>query len=247
MSKLKTVTILGCGPTFVECNYDTDEVWGVNGTYTFAKRLDKLFMTDEESEVESCWYDLGKIADSGTTLVLPLAYPKLRKTGLPIEIFPIDKLMEKFPTRFYSNSIAYMIAYALLYTKIECKPDDARPKVIDGYHKIYFYGIDMMTQSTYIQEKGGCEYWMGVAMGMGVEVINTKGSATGKTWNGKMYGQYGTFEEEVKKEALLAPWELIRVSKASDPQDEWIKNPATGEYECVKTNVRAGQEIATPK
>ena len=31
--------ILGCGPTHVECPYDK-EVWGVNGTYTFAKKLE---------------------------------------------------------------------------------------------------------------------------------------------------------------------------------------------------------------
>ena len=231
----KEVIILGCGPTHVECKYHC-ETWGVNGTYTFAKRLDKLFMTDEPSEVDSCWYDLLQMLKTNSTLVLPAKYERFKDLGLPIEVYPIEKVMEKFPTTFFSNTIAYMLAYALYY----------------GYEKIWMFGIDMMTQSSYIQEKGGVEFWLGVALGMSavrvakglppVEVINTMGSATGKTWNGKMYGYYGLKEEELLKESLRAPWELIRVSKASDPQEEWIK--MGDEYKMVKTMTKAGEEIA---
>ena len=233
MGNLKEVIILGCGPTRVECKYHT-EVWGVNGTYSFAKKLDKLFMTDEESEVEACYYDFLQMADwaAKTTLVLPAPYSKLQKPGIPIEIYPIGQVLAKFPTRFFSNSIAYMIAYALVHTKTIQGPNDLSPKVVGGYHKIWLYGIDMMTHSSYIQEKGGVEFWMGIALGMGVEVINTRGSATGKTFNGKMYGHDGQREEEQLKEGLYAPWDLIRVSKASDPQDEWIK--IEGEYRLIK-------------
>ena len=237
---LKDVIILGCGATHIDCQYHC-ETWGVNGTYGFAKRLDKLFMTDEESEVNSSWYDLPKLRKSNTILVLPEAYPKLAKSGLPIEIFPMDKVFEKFPTRFYSNSIAYMIAYALLHTKSVQGPDDLRPKVIDGYNRIWFYGIDMLTHGTYMQEKGGVEYWMGAALGMGVKILNTKGSATGKTWNGRMYGYWGLKAEELAKERLMAPWEIIRVSKGTDPETEWIKEGT--EYKPIRTQVRAGEEV----
>ena len=239
---LKSVIILGCGPTRVECTYHC-ETWGVNGVFNFAqKRLDKLFMSDEESEVEACRYDILKLVDVKPTLVLPVPYPKLAELGLPIEIYPIEKVTEKFDTKFFSNSIAYMMAYALLHTTSVQEPGDRMPRVIDGYNKIWFYGIDMMTNSSYVQEKGGVEFWMGVALGMGVKVINTRGSATGKTWNGKMYGYYGQREEELLKEQLLAPWEHIRVSKTSDPQVEWVK--IGDEFVKTKTHTKAGQEIA---
>ena len=218
---MKEVIILGCGPTSVECKYHC-ETWGVNGTYTFAKRLDKLFMTDEESEVNSCWYDMRLIKKVNPTLVFPTRYARFVESGFDkIEIYPIDEIQKKFNrTRFFSNSIAYMLAYALLHE----------------YNRIHLFGIDMMTQSTYLQEKGGIEFWMGIAEGMracgkDIRINNTKGSATGKTFNGKMYGYWGGLQEEKFKEKLLAPWEIIRVSKASKPQNEWIKSG--GEYKLV--------------
>ena len=200
-------------------------------------------MSDEESEVAASFYDLPLMLEAGAKLVLPVAYPKLIPTGLPVEIYPIKEVLEKFPTRFFSNSIAYMIAYALLYTKSVQGPGNLRPTVIEGYQTIYFYGIDMMTNSSYLQEKGGVEFWMGVALGMGVNLVNTRSSATGKTWNGRMYGYYGVKEEEALQEGLFAPWEVIRVSKASQPQDEWIK--VGDEYKLIKAaEVRAPGGIA---
>ena len=232
---MKEVIILGCGPTRAECKYHC-ETWGVNGTFHFATRLDKLFFTDEVSEVEACYYDLPLMKKLNPVLVFPIVYPKFKNAGMKIEIFPIDKLLAKFPTKFYSNSIAYMIAYALLY----------------DYTKIWLFGIDMMTTATYVQEKGGVEFWMGIALGMSaervargespIEIVNTHGSATGKSWNGKMYGHYGDVQEERLKEKLMAPWDIIRVSKSSDPQDEWVKVGA--EYKYTPTHIKAGQEIA---
>lgn len=247
MPDTKELIILGCGPTHVECQFDC-EVWGVNGTYTFAKRLDKLFMSDEDSEVEACWYDYSRLLElKDTTLVFPMMYTRFKGLPLNIEIYPIEDVLKKFPTRFFSNSIAYMIAYALLKTKTIQTPDDALPRPISGYHKIKFYGIDMMNHSTYIQEKGGVEYWMGVALGMGVEVVNTVGSATGKTFNGKMYGHYGKWEDEMLKEQLLMPWEFMRVAKTAEDTPDWIRNPVTGEWECNRPVKVAGDEIVTPK
>ena len=238
---LEEVIILGCGPTHVECKYHC-EVWGVNGTYNFAKRLDKLFMTDEPDEVATCWYDMVKVKVANPTLVFPIPYPRFQNKGFRVEIYPMDGIREKFKTRFFSNSIAYMLAYALYHTKSIQTPDDPMPRVIEGYEKIYLFGIDMMTSATYIQEKGGVEYWMGVALGMGVKVINTKGSATGKTWNGKMYGYWGLQEQEMIKEKLMAPWELVRVSKSSESQGyDWVKQG--DEFVKVKTVTKAGEEV----
>lgn len=225
----KELIILGCGPTYAECPYDK-ETWGVNGTYTFAKRLDKLFMTDGPDVMDEDILRAKDIAAYGCTLILAKQFPEVMpaytKAGIKVEVYPIDEVLEKFPTRFFSNTIAYMIAYALLYTKVV--QNGLRPQVVEGYSKIHFYGIDMMTNTTYIQEKGGVEYWMGVALGMGVEMLNTKGSATGKTWNGRMYGYWGQLQEEMLKERLLAPWEIIKgvpKSEAVPPiDDEWIQS-----------------------
>jgi len=210
---IKELIILGNGPTRVECSYHC-ETWGVNGGYAFAKRLDKLFMTDSlEGEVLEEEYNVNKLAEFNGTLVLPKPFPVFNGLGIPVEIYPIDEVLARFNTRFFSNTIAYMMAYALLHTTSIQVPDDSMLRVTSGYNKIWFYGIDMMTNTTYVQEKGGVEFWMGIAHIMGVKVINTKDSATGKTWNGKMYGYWGEQEEEMLKEKLLVPWEIAKDSE----------------------------------
>jgi len=246
MSDTRDLIILGCGPSHVECTYHC-ETWGVNGVFTLnPKRLDKLFMTDEESEVDATAYDMLRLCEVGrrlgTTLVFPASYKKLSNTGMPIEIFPMAEVFRRFPTRFFSNTIAYELAYALCKTRVIQSPD-LMPRVVSGYSRIFFYGIDMMTHSTYVQEKGGVEFWMGVALGMGVQIINTPSSATGKTWNNKMYGWYGKTEDECAKESLQAPWEIVRVSTAVNPQPDWIFDPTKGEFVKTITHPVAGAEV----
>lgn len=223
---LKELIILGCGPTHAECRYHT-ETWGVNGCYTFSKRLDKLFMTDGPDQVLEDVPNAKMIRRYNCPLVLADRFPgiteEFEKAGIKVDVFPIKEVLEKFNTRFFSNTIAYMVAYALMLTTTVQEPGDLRPHPVDGYNKIFFYGIDLMTNSTYLVEKGGVEYWMGVALGMGVDVVNTRGSATGKTWNGRMYGWWGEQPSEKRKEELRAPWELVRSVPGPKPIKEWKK------------------------
>jgi hypothetical protein len=245
-TKLKECVILGCGPTCVEIPWDRVmkddiQVFGVNGVYTFTgdknRRLDKLFMTDTEDEVNRCWYDVARLVKMDTTLVLPAPYQRFVDLGLKIEIYPIQEIVERFQTNFFSNSIAYMQAYALLH----------------DYDVIYFYGIDMMTHSTYVQEKGGVEYWMGITDGIRAErirsggkpyplTINTKGSATGKSWNGKMYGYYGEQSDQKAKEGLFAPWEFVKVAKTGETPD-WVM--VNGEYKKLERKLVADGDPAS--
>ena len=48
---MKELIILGTSLSRLECPYD-HEVWGVNRTYKFAKRLDKVFAVDPVVELE---------------------------------------------------------------------------------------------------------------------------------------------------------------------------------------------------
>ena len=233
----KECVILGCGTTQVECDYSHGDIFGVNGTYTFSKKLDKLFFTDEESEVNSAFYDVPKIMSlEKLVCVFPIRYKRFNDLGLNIEIFPLEAIQKRFPTDLFSNTIAYMLAYALYH----------------DYEKIWMYGIDMMTNTSYIQEKGGVEFWMGVAMGMSVErvrngkspieIFNTVGSATGKTWNGLMYGHYGEqqLKELKQQEKLLVPFELARTTKSG--KGEWTLR-GDGEYHKCEPNVRGEFDI----
>jgi len=172
---MKEVIILGLGPSKDECPYDA-EVWALNDCYAFAKRIDKLFVTDGWQE-----FDIKELREVkrkfGCEIVAATAHD-----GLSLTLYPIEEILQRFRTQFFSNTVCYMIAYSLLL----------------GYQRLRFYGIDMLTHTSYIMEKGAVEFWMGVAKGMGVEVLNTKTSATGKTTTGKLYGEWGDRTEKIK-------------------------------------------------
>ena len=150
---MKEIIILGMGATMIKCPYDV-EVWAVNQTYKVARKVDKLFITDPR-------YNFKNVR------------------------FPYDRIVERFgiqDSEYFSNTICYMVAYALY----------------KGYKKIRLYGVDLATSTEYILEKGGVEFWLGIAIGMGVKVENTKGSMVLKTPNGVPYGhKYSVNMKEV--------------------------------------------------
>ena len=161
----------------IDCPYDA-EVWAVNDGYLTSKRIDKLFLTDVWSE-----FSVDDLNDAKAKFGCEIIASCPSLDGLAVTLYPIEEILQKFKTRFFTNTICYMIAYALH----------------KGYKRIRLYGVDMMTHTAYIHEKGGVEFWMGVALGMGVEVLNTKGSATGKPVDGKLYGHWGDKAEKVRE------------------------------------------------
>lgn len=164
---MKEVIILGHGPTRMQCDYHC-ETWGVNNTYTFAPRLDRLYIFDPVTEWEFSFESLHKCKQ----LVLSYPNPIFAKNSI---VYPIREILKYFNTMYFSNAICYMLAHAL-YEK---------------YEKIWLFGIDMATRSTYLFERPGVDYWCGIAHAMGVPVIQPKESATCKTIDGKMYGYFG--------------------------------------------------------
>ena len=173
---MKEVIILGSGFTSQYCDYRC-ETWGVNFTYLLARKLDKLFFTDEIEEVEKCDYpNLDRLLKLKPTLVFPTIYPKFANLGLKIQLYPIKEVRKRFHnTEFFGNSIAYMLAYSLYYE----------------YKKIWMYGISYSYhEGIEKKEQEGTVYWMGVALGFGVEVIVPEDDSIGKTYNRKMYGEF---------------------------------------------------------
>ena len=175
---MKEVIILGLGPSKDECPYDA-EVWALNDCHRFAKRIDKLFVTDGWGEFGAD--GVNELSEAKHKFGCEIVAAS-KHDGLNVTLYPIEEIIKHFRTQFFSNTVCYMIAYALLL----------------GYKKLRFYGIDMLTHTSYIAEKGAVEFWMGVAKGMGVEVINTKTSATGKTTTGKLYGEWGDKTDKIK-------------------------------------------------
>jgi hypothetical protein len=87
--------------------------------------------------------------------------------------FPLDEISQKFKTNYFTSTIEYAIAYALW----------------EGVDVINLLGINMTVKQEYIDQKPGCEFWMGIAKGMGVEVrTQEEHTSLLKTRNGLLYG-----------------------------------------------------------
>ena len=184
---MKSCTILGMGATMIKCPYD-NEVWGVNQVYRMAKRLDKLFITDGRKRPDGTdSWDFDDLNKLNIPIVSLHNFPEIKK----LVRYPYNKIIEKFDgmgREFFTNSICYMIAYALY----------------KGYDEIKLYGVDMATSMEYILERGGIEYWIGRAEGLGVKITNTQGSMVCKTPMGIPYGfKYAVNMREVDPYKLL--------------------------------------------
>jgi hypothetical protein len=185
------IIILGMGPSRADCPFDA-EVWGVNNGYRqvieLKGHLDKLFIChrDQEWDWEGdpifSWDEQNILANEGVEIVSLFKLKHVKKfTQLPYK-----KIVKHFGTEYFSDSIAYMLAYALyLNTKID--KTTGLLKLIEPM-KIRMYGVDMFTKDEYATERGGIEYFIAVARTLGVDFWIHPDSAVCKTDSGKPYG-----------------------------------------------------------
>lgn len=68
--------------------------------------------------------------------------------------YPLEKIVNGYGSRYFTNSISYMIAYAIYM----------------GYEKIILKGVDVDSKSEYIFERPSIAYWCGRAESEGIEV-----------------------------------------------------------------------------
>lgn len=161
------VILLGRGQSWEQCprdgavNYQGRtvhaEVWGLNGLLYENIPLDRIFMMDildEMPSVRSGLWDLKKtinlINAKGIPMVAPYKYEQIALS----EAYPLQEVASRFGAPYLNNTIAFMIAYALLR----------------GVKSISTWGINQASGSEYFYEKGCVEYWLGQALGRGVDV-----------------------------------------------------------------------------
>ncbi len=183
--------ILGMGPTRVGCEFD-GEVWGVNNGYRQVLEqkghLDKLFICHRDQEYDFdgdpvfSWKEQNIISEAGVEIVSLFKLKHIDK----FTRMPFKSMCKRFNTNYYSDTIAYMLAYALYLNTTKNKRTGALK--LKQPMKIRMYGVDMHTKDEYATEKGGIEYYIGVARTIGVEVWIHPDSSVCKTETGLPYG-----------------------------------------------------------
>jgi hypothetical protein len=206
------VIILGMGATRITCPFDA-ETWSLNMGYHQVAELqghtEKIFMAhgqtyDIRGRPFFNFNHINKLVEAGIEVW------NIHKTkGLNSKLFPLNRLIKKYGSNYFSNTVAYMIIWALE----------------KGYKKLRFYGVDMMTQDEYAWEKGGIEFWIGYAMARGVKVEICEGSRLLQTITGKPYGIKYWRMKDIDPLGLLKrkrPIDVIREAEQMQPAP-WVK------------------------
>lgn len=178
---MRNIIILGQGPGWQKCPYDK-EVWTLNMGVMRAKKVDKIFFLDpieDKTDIKNGTYTLEQVKERITreNIQVVSAY----KYDFPnIQPFPIRELVKKYGSHYFANSIAFMIAYALLD---------------DTITEIDLYGVNQAAMTEYIYHKGSVEFWLGMAVMAGVAIrIHGNLSQVLRTPNSIIYGYRQQFE-----------------------------------------------------
>lgn len=212
----KRVAVVGTGSGWELLPKNTSlTVYGLNDLVKVEKygiKVDKLFILDvldEKPQVVAGVDDLGALVKRINDLRIPFIAPYPYEEIPLSEGFPLEKCVKEFGLPYFNNTIAYMIAYALL----------------EGAEEINMYGVNQAGSAEYIFEKGSVEYWLGIAVGRGVKVtINgPKSELLGNKprWGGTMlYGYNARYDQIISDARKFGEPVVKRLSVGIQPGDK---------------------------
>jgi hypothetical protein len=157
--RLRKIALIGSAATVdLAPWYDgTWEIWSHATCYAYCKRVDRFFdlhpwdwITSKPVPGYVAWLK---------TLRTPI-YMQRKFRDVPASVrYPRERVMAEHP-RYFTSHAAWMIALALS----------------EGVTHLGFFGIHYALDEEHKKQRTGCEFWMGVAHGRGVQIVNPEGS-----------------------------------------------------------------------
>jgi len=200
---MKEIIILGTGASCRFCDFKS-EVWGVNGAYTLINvmppehkdkfHIEKLFMTDTlfgtEGHLNFNIGSINQLIKDYKCELISKRHMSIGKHKLDCTIYPYKKITDKFDNNYFTDTITYMIAYALdKHTSMAKNRYGVVRLELRKPLKLRLFGVDMCTTAEYQVSKGGVEFWLGQAMALGCEVTVSPGSTIMANPWGQPYGE----------------------------------------------------------
>lgn len=180
MAEDRRVALVGKAPASIpRTPFDDEdvEIWSLSDNYRNLPRWDRWFeLHDVDYHREhhpDHWEFL--LQDHGKPLYLLGPHAAIPHAT----VYPRDEVLQRFPPGYFTNSISYMIALAIM----------------EGFTEIGIYGVDMAQHDEYAHQRPSCEWMIGFAQGMGIKVVVPEESDLLKcrklygyeTHNGDMY------------------------------------------------------------
>jgi len=177
----------------------TDEIVFCLNDYIFTEKYNVepdllciMDVLDDKPQIVSGINNLGDVISRINKLKIPIITP-YKYEEIPLsKPFPLKECVKRFGLAYFSNTIAFMIAYALL----------------NGAKEITLYGINQASSSEYFHERDAVTYWLGIANGMGVKVTISGDKSEllrGKDMfgNNLLYGYHQTYDQIMSDEQRL--------------------------------------------
>ena len=197
----------------------TDRIIYALNDYIYSERYgikpDILFIMDvldEKPQVVSGMTKLQDVIKRINNLKIPLIAP-YKYAEIPLsEPFPLKECIKIYGMPYFSNTISYMIAYALL----------------GGAKEINIYGVNQASSSEYFYEKASVEYWLGMAVGQGIKLtINGEKSELlgnkARFGGNLLYGYVQTYDEIIKTEEKFGEPIIKKLLAPNVPKSRTIR------------------------
>jgi hypothetical protein len=160
--------IIGCSDSksLAPINSDNYEFWGVNNLFLIMPdvKWSRWFEIHEITFDGQNFFRRGKrefkglMVDDYLTRIAALSCPVYMQQKWPSiknsVVYPIKEITDSFG-RYITNTISYQIALGIYME----------------FKEIAIYGVDMAVGTEYAAQRPSCEYFVGLARGMGINVI----------------------------------------------------------------------------
>ena len=214
------------------------EIWTCGGIFASVPRTDRHFeihakpetckgwgqSVEQEAAARNVYWDW--LNQRGPTAVLRAPHPDCPDAS----VYPIDTVLEAFPDRYFTNTVSYMIALALL----------------EGCDELGLWGIDMALSGTGIADEYGVqrpsvEFYLGIAVGRGIRVHLPPETTLLKCR--KLYGFAGPVDDGFNQAATAKVMELTeRLAQAHE--EKLRKRHEWSEAEKLEQGFKMALEVA---
>lgn len=154
--RLRKVALIGSADSIRDAPWSDPswEIWAHTSSWKFCQRVDRWFELHDETRVNErkAWHP--DYHSWLKTVTVPV-YMQRKVKGIRASVtYPKARALAEFP-HYFTSQAAWMVALALM----------------EGVTHLGFFGIHYGYLTEYAAQRAGCEFWMGVAVGRGVQLV----------------------------------------------------------------------------
>lgn len=157
LGRLRKIALIGTAGTvrYAPWHDPSWEIWAHASAMPLCERADRFF----DLHPKHIWTQKKKwhvnYQEWLRRLNVPI-YMQQHYKDVPASVrYPKEMVMAEYPWRYFTSQVAWMIALALS----------------EGVTHLGFFGIHYAANTERVKQRSGCEFWMGLAAGKGVQLV----------------------------------------------------------------------------